>query len=238
MSTLLSNLPGMAYRCKNDRHWTMEFISDGCLPLTGYTPEELIENESVSYAEIIHEDYRDKVWNDVQKSLEAQKPFKLVYVIVTKSGAHKWIWEQGRGVFDEEANLLAIEGLMTDISALKESENKLKEISAELRVDRKELEEKNIALKQILTTLEVEKEEYRQTAWQEIQQAVEPLLQKLKGEVGQHVAADIQAVETAIADALTENVAEFRERYSLLSFQRVTGRRIHQTGEIITPDFP
>src|SRR5580698_333799 len=44
ISTLFSNLPGMAYRCLNDGAWTMEFVSGGSRELTGYDPEALIGN--------------------------------------------------------------------------------------------------------------------------------------------------------------------------------------------------
>lgn len=32
---LISNLPGVAFRCINDKDWTMTFLSDGCFDLTG-----------------------------------------------------------------------------------------------------------------------------------------------------------------------------------------------------------
>ena len=37
-SVFFSQLPGMAYRCKDNINWTIEFVSEGCYELTGYKP--------------------------------------------------------------------------------------------------------------------------------------------------------------------------------------------------------
>ena len=52
-SVVLSNLPGIAYRCLFNKEWTMEFISEGCYSLTGYKAEELLYNKRMSYNDII-----------------------------------------------------------------------------------------------------------------------------------------------------------------------------------------
>src|SRR5690606_5194027 len=52
LATLMNNLPGMAYRCRNDRKRTMEFVSDGCLELTGYSPSDLLHNNSIAFADL------------------------------------------------------------------------------------------------------------------------------------------------------------------------------------------
>ena len=62
-SVLLSNLPGLAYRCDFNRDWTMRFVSDGCYELTGYKPEELINNNVITYNDLIEPSFRDLLWD-------------------------------------------------------------------------------------------------------------------------------------------------------------------------------
>ncbi|MBT4286701.1 MAG: sigma 54-interacting transcriptional regulator [Deltaproteobacteria bacterium] len=122
-STLMSNLPGIAYRCKNDRNWTMEFVSEGCLELTGYQPDDMVDNSVVAYNDLVHPEDREKLWVDVQECLTNKKPFRLAFRIISKSGEEKWVWEQGVGVYSSESKLLAIEGFISDITEQKRLEH-------------------------------------------------------------------------------------------------------------------
>ena len=117
LTTLLGNLPGMAYRCRNDRHWTMAFVSDGCLALTGHPAADLTDNARLPYADIIHPDDREAVWTGVQTALERERRFQLHYRIQTAGGETKWVWEQGMGVFSADGALLALEGFIIDVTA-------------------------------------------------------------------------------------------------------------------------
>ncbi|MEN6290735.1 MAG: PAS domain S-box protein, partial [Methanobacterium sp.] len=123
--TLVSNLPGVAYRCMNDPNWTMEFVSEGCLELTGYPPEDIIMNKNVSYENLIHIDDRQLVWSTIQKALKENKPFKLIYRIITADLKEKYVWEQGRGIYSGEGKLIALEGFITDITKRKKAEKAL-----------------------------------------------------------------------------------------------------------------
>jgi PAS domain S-box-containing protein len=116
MATLMTNLPGMAYRCRSDRDRTMEFASAGCFDLTGYRPTELIGNEKVSYGQLIHPDDREVTWNEVRAALPEDVPFQITYRIITAMEEEKWVWEQGRGVLSPEGDIVALEGYVVDIT--------------------------------------------------------------------------------------------------------------------------
>ncbi len=116
-STLMSNLPGMAFRCNNDKDYTMAFISDGCKDITGYTPESLVGNKTISYGSLMLAEDGDRVWKEIQSGLGENNLYKTNYRIRTASGEIKWVWEQGRGIFSPEGQMLAIEGFISDVTA-------------------------------------------------------------------------------------------------------------------------
>lgn len=133
-TTLLNNLPGVVYRCRNDENWSMEFISDGVLELTGYSPSDFLEGRVSFGQDVIFPDDRETVWAQVQAALEARRPFQLVYRILTVQGDVKWIWEQGLGIFSEAGVLSALEGFVTDITQRKQAEGALRESEERLRL--------------------------------------------------------------------------------------------------------
>lgn len=126
---LISKLPGMAYRCKYDEKWTMEFVSDGCLKLTGYMPESIIDNRDLSFNDLITQEYREKYRKEWERVLANKYSFKYEYEIKTKMGETKWVLELGEGVYDENDEVIALEGIILDISDRKEVENSIRYIN-------------------------------------------------------------------------------------------------------------
>jgi PAS domain S-box-containing protein len=112
--TLMRNIPGMVYRCANAPHWPMTFVSDGCLQLTGYTADALLQGEG--FAALIHQEDRLRVWREVQEALLQRRPFMLQYRIVTADGTEKWVAEHGQAVLSDDGGLQSLEGIITDIS--------------------------------------------------------------------------------------------------------------------------
>jgi two-component system cell cycle sensor histidine kinase/response regulator CckA len=127
LATLISNLDGMVYRCQNNADWTMEFVSEGSLSLTGYTPKQLLGSQTIAYGDVIYPEDRKMVWDTVQAGVKAKQSFRMEYRIINANGAKKWVWEQGIGIYSELGDLLVLEGFITDITDRKEVDDALRE---------------------------------------------------------------------------------------------------------------
>lgn len=131
LNSLLSNLDGIVYCCLHDAKWTMLFISDGCLDLTGYVAEDILNNGRISYEDITHPEDRKNVRQSIEDAIAQHARFEVEYRVVTANGEIKWVVERGNAVLNNEGIAEAIEGYIQDITIRKASETALKE--AELR---------------------------------------------------------------------------------------------------------
>jgi len=125
-SVFLSHLPGLAYRCNYDPDWTMLYVSEGCKSLTGYSPESLLFNRDLSYNDLIAPEYREPIWQEWARILPNRQTFKYEYEIITAGGERKWVLEMGQGIYNDNGEIEALEGIVLDISDQKAIENALK----------------------------------------------------------------------------------------------------------------
>lgn len=124
-SVLLSHLPGMAYRTRYDRAWTLEYVSDGCRALTGYEPENLLYNRDLSFNDLIHPDYREPLWEEWKRAVGQRRNFRAEYEIITKEGERKWVLELGQAVYRANGSVEALEGIILDITNQKKREARI-----------------------------------------------------------------------------------------------------------------
>jgi len=124
LKNIVSNLPGMAYRCSDDDRWTMKFLSENCKELLGYEVEDILENRRISYNEIIHPNDREIVKAAIHNELAVNERFSIDYRVITSDGDEKWVWEQGVLV-SKEGEEPYLEGIILDNDERKKAEFKL-----------------------------------------------------------------------------------------------------------------
>jgi len=149
-TTLMGNIRGMVFRIRLDKEWTIDFASEGCFELTGYTPLEIYRNHNSLRNWIPNEDLPILLEKQAE-SIREKKHLIAEYRIKTRNKKSKWVWEQSIPIFAENGAVIAVEGFVTDITddinyrnALKKSELELRNLSAQL-LTAQENERKRIA---------------------------------------------------------------------------------------------
>jgi two-component system, cell cycle sensor histidine kinase and response regulator CckA len=134
ISLLMSNLPGMVYRCLLDENWTMIFVNDGVKALTGYDADDIINNKGIAYEELIYPDDQARVRIVVNQAIHRGIPFELTYRIITREGKEKWVRERGRHAEMQGDGLEIIDGFITDITQQKLADDRLRESEERFRL--------------------------------------------------------------------------------------------------------
>jgi diguanylate cyclase (GGDEF)-like protein/PAS domain S-box-containing protein len=125
LSTLLRNIPGMAYRCRLDERWTLEFASEGCLQLTGYRPADLVGNRALAFADLVHPSDRSRAANEIRERLKHGDRFVIEYQIVCADGLLKWVSQKAQAMRDDAGAPVALEGILEDVTDRRRFEERL-----------------------------------------------------------------------------------------------------------------
>ena len=131
-ATLLANAPTMVYRCANEPGWPFEFVSAYVFELTGHPPADFLE-DGLRYESLIVEEDRQRVWDEVQGFLAAGERFRISYSVRRKDGAVRRVEEYGQGIFGEGEEVLAIEGLVADVTEREQADERLREAEVRYR---------------------------------------------------------------------------------------------------------
>ena len=134
LSTLMRNLPGMAYRIHiADNNGTVAFVSEGCQQIFGQAPSFFIDKDVSSLKKLIHPDDLQRVIDKAACAIHENRPFSCEYRILTGDGHHKWVFDKAQVHRKNGDDALTVEGIMSDFTVFKAMEERLRNENILLR---------------------------------------------------------------------------------------------------------
>ncbi len=109
------------YRIRPQRGF--EYVSPSCLRQNGYTPDELYADPEI-LLRLVHPDDRSRLLDETPTPDSPRR--LLVLRNLRKDGSVFWAEQHVRGVFDEEGRLVALEGIVRDVTDRKDREDELR----------------------------------------------------------------------------------------------------------------
>ncbi|MBA2353029.1 MAG: PAS domain S-box protein [Acidobacteria bacterium] len=138
---LISNLPGIVYRCAADDGWALEFVSDGVelSTLIGYSDKNLLESRLVTWDDVMHPEDRDFVRGELRRLAASHVPFSIAahslsYRVVTATNQVTYVRDRFRFVDDEAGRAVALEGVITDVTEQTLAEMRARESEGHYRL--------------------------------------------------------------------------------------------------------
>jgi transcriptional regulator with PAS, ATPase and Fis domain len=134
LSTLMRNLPGMAYRISMvDGKWYVEFVSEGCMQIFGRDPSYFINQNVVDLKGLIYEEDISRMVETANSAINEHRSFECEYRILTAEGQIKWVFDKAQVHKRKVDGTLAFEGFMADFTVFKKMEEHLRNENILLR---------------------------------------------------------------------------------------------------------
>ena len=124
-SAMVSNIPGVVYRCLLDEYWTMLYISDEIERMTGYPTHDFINNKKRTFTDIMYPDDIEPVAKYIQQQIDNREKYSIEYRIITKNNEVKWVRGQGQAIKNNQEEVDWLDGVIFDITEIKNTQKQL-----------------------------------------------------------------------------------------------------------------
>ena len=131
--SLVSNIPGVVYRCQSDPDWSMVYVSNQFGSLTGYSPDEFVTERSCHYAELVHPDDLEPTTEKILGAVSRKQPYSVEYRIMHRDVTIRWVLDRGQGIGRITEGFPSRDGVLFDITEQKRLEEKVKKADQQLR---------------------------------------------------------------------------------------------------------
>ena len=119
---LVEQVPAIIYTNSVEMIYKTLYISPQLKTITGYTPEEWLENDDLWTRMLFPED-RDRVIEEYERTYNALEPSISEYRLVTRDGRVIWVSDETRLVRNRRGKPLFWQGVIMDITSRKRSEH-------------------------------------------------------------------------------------------------------------------
>jgi len=128
---VLTSSPAVIYSCNPAGDCATTFISDNVKPELGYEPREFTQDRHF-WIDHIHPDDVAYVKAEFAKLVD-RGSHVLEYRFRHKNGSHRWMRDELRLLFDEDARYVEVVGSWTDITDMKQTEEALRKSEKQFR---------------------------------------------------------------------------------------------------------
>ncbi|MFN8361163.1 MAG: PAS domain S-box protein [Candidatus Kapaibacterium sp.] len=124
--SVISNMPGITYRSiLKDGQWVFGFINDETMSLTGYPASHFIRQSTSTWVKVINPDDFVNVRNYVKEHFAFDDHVQVEYRVRCADGREIWVEERSHTTYDDQHNLVGIDGFIMDITERKNAELEL-----------------------------------------------------------------------------------------------------------------
>ena len=118
--SLISNIPGVAFRCLIDERWSMLFISDAVEKLLGYPAADFTSGRR-HIVDCYHPADLAPVAQTVEQAIRNSTHYSVEYRLIDRQGQEHWILESGNIITDDNGQPKWLDGVLLD-----QTDNKLR----------------------------------------------------------------------------------------------------------------